>query len=74
MHYIKGQNIVISDAFSWLDWIDDSEWLEGKNAPLEMPRELEQGCNIVQDAQMLKCFLNLPHLNDYGKTCSIINI
>ena len=31
-----------------------------------MPPELEQGCNIVQDAQMLECFLNLPCLNDHG--------
>ena len=31
-----------------------------------MPCELEQGCNIVQDAQMLECFLNLPRLNDHG--------
>ena len=27
----------------------------------------EQGCNIVQDAQILKCFLNLPCLNNTGK-------
>ena len=66
MHYIKGQNNVIGDAFSRLDQIDDSQCLEGKNAPLEMPYELEQGCNIVQDAQMLECFLNLPRLNDHG--------
>ena len=31
-----------------------------------MPCELEQGCNIVQDTQMLECFLNLPHLNDHS--------
>ena len=31
-----------------------------------MPWVLEQGCNIVQDAQMLECFLNLPRLNDQG--------
>ena len=31
-----------------------------------MPHELEQGCNIVQDAQMLECFLNLPLLNNHG--------
>ena len=66
MHYIKGQNNVIANAFSQLDGIDDSQCLEGKNAPLEMPCELEQGCNIVQDAQIPKCFLNLPHLNDHG--------
>ena len=67
MHYIKGQNNVIADAFSWLDQINDSQCLEGKNAPLEMPRKLEQGCDIVQDAQMLECFLNLPRLNDHDK-------
>ena len=67
MHYIKVQNNVIDDAFSRLDWINDSQCLEGKNAPLEMPRELEQVCNIVQDAQMLECFLNLPRLNNHGK-------
>ena len=66
MHYIKGQNNIIADAFSWLDQIDDSQCLEGKNAPLKMPRELEQGCDIVQDSQMLECFLNLPRLNDHG--------
>ena len=32
-----------------------------------MPSEVEQGCNIVQDAQMLEWFLNLQHLNDLGK-------
>ena len=31
-----------------------------------MPHDLEQGCDIFQDAQMLECFLNLPHLNDHG--------
>ena len=31
-----------------------------------MPHELEQGCDIVQDAQMLECFLNLPWLNYHG--------
>ena len=31
-----------------------------------MPHELEQGCNIVQDAQILECFLNLQHLNNHG--------
>ena len=66
MHYIKGQNNVIAHAFSRLDQIYDSQCLEGKNAPLKMPHELEQGCNIVQDAQMLECFLNLPRLNDHG--------
>ena len=66
MHYINGQNNVIADAFSRLNLIDDSQCLEGKNAHLERPRELEQGCNIVQDAQMLECFLNLPRLNDHG--------
>ena len=66
MHYIKGQNNVIADAFSLLDLIGDSQCLEGKNAPLEMPHELEQGCNIVQDAKMFECFLNLPRLNDHG--------
>ena len=54
MHYIKGQNNVIADAFSRLNRIDDSQCLEGKNAPLEMPCELEQGWEIVQDAQMLE--------------------
>ena len=67
MHYIKGQNNVIADAFSQLDQINDSQCLEGKNAPLEMPRVLEQGCNIVQDAQILECFLNLPPLNDHSE-------
>ena len=66
MHYIKGQNNVIADDFSWLDQIDESQCLEKKNAPLEMPHELEQGCDIVQDAQILECFLNLPHLNHHG--------
>ena len=66
MHYIKGTNNIIADAFSWLDQIDDSQCLEGNNVPLEMPRDVEKGCNIVQDAQMLECFLNLPHLNDHG--------
>ena len=66
MHYNKGKNNVIADAFSLLDLIGDSQCLEGKNAPLEMPRELEQGCNIVQHAQMLECFLNLACLNDHG--------
>ena len=65
-HYIKGQYNIIADAFSRLNRINDSQCLEGKNAPLEMPHELEQGCNIVQDAQMLECFLNLPRLNDHG--------
>ena len=27
MHYIKGQNNVIAEAFSWLDRIDDSQCL-----------------------------------------------
>ena len=54
MHYIEGPNNFISGTFSWLDQIDDSSFLEGKNAPLEMPHEVEQGCNIVQDARMLK--------------------
>ena len=67
MHYIKVPNNVNADKFSQLNQIDDSPCLEGKNAPLEMPRMFEQGCNIVQDAQMLECFLNLPHLNDHGK-------
>ena len=66
MHYIKGQNNVIADAFSWLDQINDSQCLEGKNAPFEMPHDLEKGCNIVQDAQILEFFLNLPRLNDHG--------
>ena len=66
MHYIKGKNNVIADAFSRLDQIDDSQCLEGKNVPLEMPRELEQGCNIVKDSQMIECFLNLPLLNYHG--------
>ena len=34
MNYIKRQNNVIADAFSQLDRIDDSQCLEGKNAPL----------------------------------------
>ena len=34
MHYIKGQNNVIADAFSQLIQINDSQCLEGKNAPL----------------------------------------
>ena len=67
MNYIKGQNNVIADAFSRLDQINYSQCLEGKNAPLEMPHVLEQGCNIVQVAQMLDCFLNLPSMNDPGK-------
>ena len=66
MHYIKGQNNVIADAFSCLNPINDSQCLEGKNAPLEMPCELEQDCNIFHDAQTLECFLNLPCLNDHG--------
>ena len=47
MHYTKGQNNVIADAFSWLDQINDSQCLEGKNVPLEMPCDLEQGRDIV---------------------------
>ena len=66
MHYIKVQNDVIADAFSQLNQIHDSQCLEGKNAPLEMPRELEQGCDIVQDEQMLECFLNFSCLNDHS--------
>ena len=66
MHYIKGQNNLIADAFSCLDQINDSQCLEGKNAPLEMTRDLDQVCHIFQDAQMIECFLNLPHLNDPG--------
>ena len=66
MNYIKWPNNVIADTFSWLDYIDDSPCLEGKNAPFEMSCLFEQGCNIVQDAQMLECFLNLPCLNDPG--------
>ena len=66
MHYIKGQNNVIADDFSLFDRINDSQCLEGKNAPLEIPHELEQGCDIVQDAKMLEFFLNLPRLNDHG--------
>ena len=66
MHYIKGHNNIIADTFSWLDQIDDSQCLEEKNVPLEMQCTFEQGCNIVQDAQMLECFLNLPLLNDNG--------
>ena len=66
MHHIKVPNNVIADAFSWLDQINDSQCLEGKNVPLEMPHDLEQGCNIVQDTQILELFLNLPHLNDHG--------
>ena len=66
MHYIKGQNNFIADTFSCLDQINDSQSLERKNAPLEMPHELEQGCDIVQDAQILECFLNLPHMNDHS--------
>ena len=66
MQYIKGPNNVIVDAFSWIDRIYDSQCLEGNNEPLEMPCELEQGCDIVQDAQMLECFLNLTRLNDHG--------
>ena len=31
-----------------------------------MPRDLEQGWGIVQDAKMLEHFLNLPHLNDHS--------
>ena len=31
-----------------------------------MPHDLKQGWDIVQDAQMLECFLNLPCLNDHG--------
>ena len=46
MHYIKGQNNIIADAFSRLDRIDDSQCLEGKNAPLEISCELEQDCDI----------------------------
>ena len=66
LHYIKGPNNVIADAFSRLDQIDDSQYLEGNNSPLEITRDLEQGCDIVQDSQMLECFLNLPCLNDHG--------
>ena len=43
MHYIKGKNKVIADAFSRLDRIDDSQCLEGKNVPLEMSCDLGQG-------------------------------
>ena len=74
MHYIKGQNNILAVAFSQLDQIDDSQCLEGKNAPLEMPCELEQGCNVVKDAQMFKCILNLTRQNDHGKIHSIITI
>ena len=66
MHYIKEQNNVIADAFSRLNRINDSQCLEGKNASFEMSRVLEKGFNIVQDAQMLECFLNLPRLNDHS--------
>ena len=31
-----------------------------------MPCVFEKGCNIVQDAQMIEWFLNLPFLNDPG--------
>ena len=40
MHYIKGHNNIIVYAFSWLDRIDESQCLEGRNATLEMPQEL----------------------------------
>ena len=32
-----------------------------------MPGAFEQGRNIVQDSQMIECFLNLPCLYDPGK-------
>ena len=51
MHFFKGKNNVIADAFSWLDQINDSQCIEKKNVPLEMPHDLEQGCDIVQDAK-----------------------
>ena len=31
-----------------------------------MLHAFEQGCNIVQEAQMIECFLNLPSMNDPG--------
>ena len=67
MHYIKGPNNIIADTFSRLDWINGFQSLEGKNASLEMPGAFEQGCNIVQDSQMIECFLNLPCLYDPSK-------
>ena len=66
MNYIKGQNNVIADAFSLLDWINDSQCLEGKHVPLKMPHGLEQGYKIVWDEQIKKCFVNLLHPNDHG--------
>ena len=64
MHDIKGPNNVIADTFLWLERINDSLSLEGKNAPLEMPCVFEQSCKIDQDTQMLECFLNLLCLNE----------
>ena len=66
MHYIKLPNNVVADTFSRLDQINGSLSLKGTNAPLEIPCVFEQGCNIVQDAQMLEFFLNLPCLKEPG--------
>ena len=65
MHYIKSTNNIIANKFSRHNKINDSTTLEGKNETLEMPPLFEQCCNIVQDSQMIKCFLNLPRLNDH---------
>ena len=37
-----------------------------KECTLGMPSVFEQGCDIVQDAQILECFLNRPRLNDHS--------
>ena len=67
MHYVKGATNVIADTFSRLERVDEPSVLEGKNMPLEMPIEPDKGCDIIQDAYMLECFLNLPRLSDPGK-------
>ena len=41
-------------------------YLEENNVPLELPHVFEQGCDILQDLQILEWFLNLPRLNDHG--------
>ena len=74
MHYIKGPNNVIADTFLWLEQINDSLCLGGKKASLEMTCVFEKGCDIVQDAHAIECFLKLPHIYDHGKNSLITNI
>jgi len=74
--YIQGHENVLADAYSRVPRLDDVSRLEGKNPPVAVLRENDENdasssvnnidnfYSILNDPELLDCFLNLPTLDD----------